>query len=169
MSFAIGGYSPSKDLDDEGYKSGGDFCFNYMNVFKNYFGFGGSLHTYGTESKRMSEDIGDGEFASLGIEGLFYFQPNYWRVQPYFALGPSFYFNGLEYERDVDDDEIDESGVGFGMVMELGVRAFITQRLFSGLSFKGFSNRWELEVTDERDKTYNFGGGVFAFLLGFTF
>ena len=42
MSFAIGGYSPSKDLDDEGYKSGGDFCFNYMTVLKNYFGFGGN-------------------------------------------------------------------------------------------------------------------------------
>jgi hypothetical protein len=169
MSFAIGGYSPSEDLDDEGYKSGGDFCFNYMRVVKDYFGFGGSLHTYGTESKKTEEVIGDGNFASMGIEGLFYFQPNYWRVQPFLALGPALYFNGLEYDRDVDDENIDESGTGFGFVFELGVRAFFTQRLFGGLSFKGFSNQWEVEVAENRDKTYNFGGGVFAFLLGFTF
>jgi len=169
MSFALGGYSPSQDLDDEGYKSGADFCASYMTVVKNYFGFGGSLHTYGTESKKTSEDIGDGDFASMGIEGLFYVQPNYWRVQPFVALGPAIYFNGLEYDRDEDHENIDESGTGFGFVMEVGVRAFITPRLFGGISFKGFSNQWEVEVTENKDKTYNFGGGVFAFLLGFTF
>lgn len=169
MSFALGGYSPATDLDDEGYKSGADFSFNYMNAVHSYFGFGGSVHTYGTESKRTSEDIGDGDFASLGIEGLFYIQPSAWRVQPYLALGPGIYFNGLEYDRDVDDKNIDESGVGFGFVMELGVRAFFTQRFFGGFSLKGFSNRWEVEYRDNRDKTYNFGGGVFAFVLGFTF
>lgn len=169
MSFAIGGYSPSEDLDDEGYKSGGDFSFNYMKILKNYFGFGGGVHTYGTESERTTADIGDGDFAALGIEGLFYVQPNHWRVQPYFALGPALYFNGLEYDRDVDDDEIDESGVGFGFVMEMGVRAFITPRFFGGFSFKGFSNSWEVAYRDDKDKTYNFGGGAFSFLLGFTF
>jgi hypothetical protein len=169
MIFAVGGYSPAQDLDDEGYRSGGDFSFSYMNAVKNYFGFGGSIHTYGTESKKTSKDIGDGDFTSLGIEGLFYVQPSFWRVQPYAALGPALYFNGLEYERDIDDEEIDESGVGFGFVMELGVRGFITQRFFGGLSFKGFSNSWEVELSESKDKTYNFGGGVFAFLLGFTF
>ena len=169
MSFAVGGYSPSEDLDDEGYKSGGDFCFNYMTVLKNYFGFGGSIHTYATESEKTDADIGDGEFAALGIEGLFYVQPSHWRVQPYVALGPAIYFNGLEYDRDIDDDNVDDSGVGFGFVMELGVRAFITPRFFGGFSIKGFSNLWEVEYTDSDDETYNFGGGVFAFLLGFTF
>jgi hypothetical protein len=169
MSFAIGGYSQSEDLDDEGYKSGGDFAFNYMKALKNYFGFGGGIHTYGTESERTTADIGDGEFAALGLEGLFYVQPNHWRVQPYFALGPGLYFNGLEYDRDVDDEEVDEAGVGFGFVMEFGVRAFITPRFFGGFSFKGFSNVWEVDYTDTDKETYNFGGGVFAFLLGFTF
>jgi len=169
MSFALGGYSPSDDLDDEGYKAGADFSFNYMNAVHPYFGFGGTVHTYGTESKRNNEDIGDGDFASLGIEGLFYVQPSAWRVQPYLALGPGIYFNGLEYDRDVDDKKIDESGVGFGFVMELGVRAFFTQRFFGGFSIKGFSNSWEVEYRENRDKTYDFGGGVFAFLLGFTF
>ena len=169
MSFALGGYAPGEDLDDEGYKTGADFSFSYMSVVKDYFGFGGSLHTYGTESKKSATDIGDGDFVSMGIEGLFYVQPNAWRVQPYLALGPALYFNGLEYDRDEDDENIDESGVGFGFVMELGVRAFITQRLFGGFSFKGFSNRWEVEYRENKDKTYDFGGGVFAFLLGFTF
>lgn len=169
MSFALGGYAPSDDLDDEGYKSGGDFCFNYMYVITDVIGFGGSVHSYGTESDRVSADIGDGDFGSMGLEGLLYVQPIQWRVQPYLALGPALFFNALEYKRDVDDDEIDEDGTGFGFVMELGVRAFITPRFFGGFSLKGFSNRWEVEVAEGRDETYNFGGGVMAFLLGFTF
>lgn len=169
MSFALGGYSPAGDLDDEGYKSGADFSFSYMHSVEKYFGFGGSLHSYGTKSKKTDKDIGDGKFGSMGIEGLFYFQPNAWRVQPYAAVGPAIYFNALEYDRDVDDEEIDESGVGFGVVIELGVRAFITQRFFGGITFKGFSNEWEVEYREGRDKTYDFGGGVFAFMLGFTF
>ena len=32
MSFALGGYAPAGDFNDEGYKSGSDFCFNYMHV-----------------------------------------------------------------------------------------------------------------------------------------
>ena len=169
MSFALGGYSPSDDLDDEGYKSGGDFSFNYMHVLTEYLGFGGSVHTYGKESDRISADIGDGDFGSIGIEGLLYVQPLHWRVQPYVALGPGLFFNGLEYKRDVDEDKVDESGTGFGFILELGVRAFVTPRFFGGFSIKGFSNRWNVEIADGRDETYDFGGGVMAFVLGFTF
>ena len=125
MSFALGGFAPSEDLEDEGYKSGGSFCFSYMRAVGNYFGFGGGVQTYRTESSRVTSDIGNGDFASLGLEGLLYVQPNYWLIQPYLALGPAIYFNGLEYERDLDDEELDESGSGFGFVVKLGVRAFI--------------------------------------------
>lgn len=169
MSFALGGFAPSEDLDDEGYKSGGDFCFSYMRAVERYFGFGGGVQTYRSESSRVNSDIGNGDFAALGFEGLFYLQPNHWRFQPYLALGPALYFNGLEYERDVDDEEIDESGTGFGFVLKLGVRAFITKRFFGGFVVKGFSNRWDLEIGDGEDETYNFGGGVLSFELGFTF
>jgi hypothetical protein len=169
MSFALGGYVPSEDLSDEGYKSGGDFSFSYMRTLNNYFGFGGGVHTYSTESSRIASDIGNGDFVSIGIEGLFYIQPNQWRVQPYLALGPAIYFNGLEFERDVDDEEIDESGTGFGFVTKLGVRAFFTKRFFGGVVVKAFSNQWELEIEQGKDKSYKFGGSVMAFELGFTF
>ena len=169
ISFALGGYSPSGDLSDEGYKSGGDFSVSYMSPIKKYFGFGGGIHTYNTESNRTSADIGDGEFAALGIEGLFYIQLNQSRIQPYFALGPAIYFNGLEYEEDTDDDEIDESGSGFGFVTKVGVRAFFNKRFYGGVVLKAFSNQWNVEFEDGKDKTYQFGGGVMAFELGFTF
>ena len=169
ISFALGGYAPSGDLSDEGYKSGGDFTVSYMTPIKKYFGFGGGLHTYSTESSRTSADIGDGEFAALGIEGLFYLQLNQSRIQPYLALGPAIYFNGIEYEEDADDDEVDESGSGFGFVTKIGVRAFITKRFYGGLVLKAFSNQWNVEIEDGKDETYQFGGGVMAFELGFTF
>jgi hypothetical protein len=169
ISFALGGYAPSGDLNDEGYKSGGDFTVSYMSPIKKYFGFGGGIHTYSTESNRTSTDIGDGEFAALGIEGLFYFQLNQSRIQPYLALGPAIYFNGLEYEEDADDDEVDESGSGFGFVTKAGVRAFFNKRFYGGVVLKAFSNQWNVEIEDGKDKTYQFGGGVMAFELGFTF
>jgi len=169
ISFALGGYVPSGDLDDEGYKSGSDFAVSYMSPVKKYFGFGGGIHTYSTESSRTSADIGNGEFAALGIEGLFYLQLNHRRIQPYFALGPAIYFNGLEYEEDADDDEIDESGSGFGFVTKVGVRAFFNKRFFGGVVLKAFSNQWNVEIEDGKDKSYQFGGGVMAFELGFTF
>jgi len=58
-----GGYAPSGDLNDEGYKSGGDFTVSYMSPIKKYYGFGGGIHTYSTESDRPSPDNGKGEFA----------------------------------------------------------------------------------------------------------
>jgi hypothetical protein len=169
MSFALGAYAPSDELSDEGYKSGGDFSFSYMRTIGTYFGFGAGAHVYTTDSSRTTVDIGDGEFASLGIEGLFYVQPNQWRVQPYLALGPAIFFNGLEFTRDVDDEKIDESGSGVGFVTKLGVRAFFTKRFFGGVVLKAFSNQWNLEIEEGKDKTYQFGGGVMAFELGFTF
>ena len=169
MSFALGAYAPSEDLRDEGYKSGADFCFSYMRTISNYFGFGAGVHTYTTDSSRTKSDIGDGDIASFGIEGLFYVQPNSWRIQPYLALGPAIYFNGLEYEQDIDDEKVDESGSGLGYVAKLGVRAFFTKRFFGGIVVKGFGNHWNLEIEDGKDKTYQFGGSALSFQLGFTF
>jgi len=51
----------------------------------------------------------------------------------------------------------------------LGVRAFFTDRFFGGIVLKAFSNQWNLEIEEGKDKTYQFGGGVMAFELGFTF
>ena len=53
--------------------------------------------------------------------------------------------------------------------MKAGVRVFITQRFFSGMSVKAFSNNWNLDIDENRNKTYDFGGGVLAFEVGFTF
>jgi hypothetical protein len=90
-------------------------------------------------------------------------------VQPYLGIGPAIYFNSLEYDADADDDGFDESGVGLGGILKAGVRVYITERFFSGLSVKAFSNHWNLDIDEDRDKTYDFGGGVLAFDLGFTF
>ena len=118
---------------------------------------------------RASGYIGDGDFGSLGIEMLFYMQPNHWQIQPYFGIGPAIYYNFLNYETDGDEDKLDESGVGLGGVIKVGLRAFVTQQFFRGMSLKGFSNSWNLDIDENQDKTLNFGGGVLAFELGFTF
>jgi opacity protein-like surface antigen len=169
MTFSLGGYWPSGDLDDEGYKAGPDFNFSYMRSIQTWFGFGAGAHTYGAGSNSTAATIGDGDFGSLGIEMMFYVQPNHWQIQPYFGIGPAIYYNYLEFESDLNEDRADESGVGLGWVFKLGLRAFLTERFFGGMSLKGFSDYWDLEVESGRDETYDFGGGVLAFELGFTF
>ena len=169
LSFTVGGYAPSGELDDEGYKSGGDFGFSYMSPIGSYFGFGGDVHKYESESSRTSADIGDGDFESVGVEGLFYLQLNNRRIQPYVALGPAIYFNEIEYTPNVGNEEIDETGTGFGVVVKLGLRVFVIGRFFGGVLLKGFSNQWNLEIEDSIDETYQFGGGIVAFEAGFIF
>ena len=169
FTFALGGYWPYEDLDDEGYKSGGDFDVIYMRALKDWFGFGCGTHFYGSQSKRTTADIGDGNISAFGLEMMLFVQPNSWQVQPYLGIGPALYYNFLEYEIDTDEDNVDESGVGLGGVLKAGVRVFITERFFSGMSVKAFSNQWNLDVDENRDKTYNIGGSVLAFELGFTF
>jgi hypothetical protein len=169
MTFSLGGFWPNDDLDDAGYKSGADFTFSYMRSMQDWFGFGAAAHTYGAQSSSQSAFIGDGDFGSLGIEMLFYMQPNHWQVQPYFGIGPAIYYNFLSYETHGGQDRLDESGVGFGGVIKVGVRAFMTERFFGGMSLKGFSNHWNVDTAVDRDDTLNFGGGAFAFELGFTF
>lgn len=169
MTFSLGGYWPSGDLDDEGYKSGGDFNFSYMRSMKDWFGFGAGAHMYGSQSSTLTGDIDKGNFASLGVEMMFYMQPNHWQIQPYFGIGPAIYYNALQYEVDSNGDKLDESGVGLGGVLKVGLRAFVTQRFFLGMSLKGFSNSWNLDIDETQDKTLNFGGGVLALELGFTF
>ena len=44
-----------------------------------------------------------------------------------------------------------------------------TKRFFGGIVLKGFSNHWNVEIAENKDETYNFGGGVMAFEMGFTF
>lgn len=169
MTFSLGGYWPGEDPDDEGYTSGADFNFSYMRSIQDWFGFGAGTHTYGSQSKHTTGDIGDAYFGSLGIEMMFYVQPNHWQIQPYFGIGPVLYYNFLEYETDSDQDHLDESGVGLGLAAKVGLRVFLTQRFFGGMSLKGFSNYWSLDIDANRDETYDFGGGVLAFELGFTF
>ena len=169
MTFSLGGYWPSGDLDDEGYKAGPDFNFTYMRSMQTWFGFGAGAHTYGAGSNDTTTDIGDADFGSLGIEMMFFVQPNHWQIQPYIGIGPAIYYNYLEFEVDLDEDKPDESGVGLGWVVKLGLRAFLTERFFGGMSLKGFSNYWNLDTGPNQDETYNFGGGVLAFELGFTF
>ena len=169
MTFSLGGYWPSEDLDDEGYKSGGDFNFSYMRSIKDWFGFGAGAHLYASQSSTLTGDIGDGDFGSMGVEMMFYMQPNHWQIQPYFGIGPAIYYNFLEYDEDVSEDKVDESGVGLGFVLKVGVRAFITERFFGGIGLRTFSNQWNVEIDSSRDETYDFGGGVVAFELGFTF
>ena len=169
MTFSLGGYWPSGDLDDAGYKAGADFNFNYMRSMKEWFGFGAGAHTYGAQSSAKSVFIGDGDFGSLGIEMLFYMQPNHWQIQPYFAIGPAIYYNFIDYDTDGDQGRLDESGVGLGGVLKVGVRAFMTKQFFGGMSLKAFSNYWNLDTDVNQDETLNFGGGAFAFELGFTF
>ncbi len=169
IMFSLGGYWPNEELEDEGYKSGGDFDAGYMHTLGGLFGFGLGTHLYGSRSKKTEVDIGDGDFAAAGIEMLFFVQPNSWRIQPYLGLGPAIYYNFLEYGADVDNEKIDETGVGLGLVIKAGARVFLTERFFSGLSLKGFANQWNLDLDQNTDKTYNFGGMVLAFELGFTF
>ena len=169
MTFSLGGYWPSEDLDDEGYKSGGDFNFSYMRSTTDWFGFGAGTHIYGSQSSTLTGDIQKSDFGSLGVEMMFYVQPNHWQIQPYFGIGPAIYYNYLEFEIDTNQDKADESGVGLGGVIKAGLRAFVTQRFFLGMSLKGFTNSWNLDIDENRDKTLNFGGGVLAFELGFTF
>jgi len=169
MTFSLGGYWPNGDLDDEGYKSGADFDFSYMRSIEDWFGFGAGAHTYGSQSKTETTDLGDGDFGSLGIEMMFYAQPNHWQIQPYFGIGPAIYYNFLEFGDEDNDDDRDESGVGLGGVVKVGLRAFLTKRFFGGMSLKGFSNTWNVSIDATHDKNQNFGGGVLAFELGFTF
>ena len=169
MTFSLGGYWPGGDLEDEGFKSGGDFNFSYMRTMKDWFGFGAGAHTYGSRSKNTLSDIGDSNFFSTSVEMLFYVQPNHWQFQPYFGIGPAIYYNFIEYKEDVSVENVDESGVGLGIVAKVGVRAFITERFFGGIGLRAFSNQWRIEIDTNRDKTYDFGGGVLAFELGFTF
>ena len=169
FTFSLGGYWPGGDMDDEGYKSGADFDVIYMRVLQDWFGFGCGTHFYGSQSKKTTADIGDGSASAFGIEMLLMVQPNQWQVQPYIGIGPAIYYNYLAYDDDVDDDGVDDSGVGLGGILKAGVRIYITERFFSGLSVKVFSNNWNLDVEENRDKTYDFGGGVLAFDLGFTF
>ncbi|MCG6909483.1 MAG: outer membrane beta-barrel protein [Deltaproteobacteria bacterium] len=169
FTFSIGGYWPHADLEGEGYKSGGNFAATYMRAFHDWFGFGCGTHTYVSQSKKKTADIGDGDFSAMGIEMMLFAQPNHWRIQPYIGLGPALYFNFIAYEDDTDHDDVEESGAGFGGVLKAGVRVFVTDRFFSGMSVKFFSNRWNLDIDENRDKTYDFGGGVLAFELGFTF
>ena len=169
MTFSLGGYWPSEDLDDEGYKSGADFTFSYMRSMQKWYGFGAGAHMYGSQSNAAPGYIGDGDFGSLGIEMLFYMQPNHWQIQPYFGIGPAIYYNFLTYDVGVNEEKIDKSGVGLGGVFKVGLRAFLTKQFFCGMSLKGFSNSWNLDVGENQDKTLNFGGSVVAFELGFTF
>ena len=169
MTFSLGGFWPSSDMDDEGYKAGPDFNFTYMRSVKDWFGFGAGAHTYGAQSKSETADIGDGDFGSMGIEMMFFVQPNHWQIQPYLGFGPAIYYNYLEFNADVSENNLDESGVGIGGVVKVGLRAFMTERFFGGMSVKGFSDYWNLDIDGNRDETYNFGGGVLAFELGFTF
>jgi hypothetical protein len=169
MTFSLGGFWPGQDLDDEGFKTGPDFNFSYVRAIQTWFGFGAGVHTYGAGSNTAAVGIGNSDFGSLGIEMAFYVQPNHWAVQPYIGFGPAIYYNYLEYEIEINEDKADESGVGLGWFAKVGLRAFLTKRFFGGMSLKGFSNYWDLDVIAGRDETYNFGGGVFAFELGFTF
>jgi len=59
--------------------------------------------------------------------------------------------------------------VGFGGVIKVGARAFMTKQFFGGMSLKAFSNYWNLDTGVNQDETLKFGGGAFAFELGFTF
>ena len=45
----------------------------------------------------------------------------------------------------------------------------MTKQFFGGMSLKAFSNYWNLDTGVNQDETLKFGGGAFAFELGFTF
>jgi outer membrane protein W len=115
--------------------------------------------------------------STFGLDYLFYFQPNQWRVQPYIAAGFGLYFNHVDNLAGLIDNSQNyimesNSGTGLGVVGKAGIRFFITEHFFLGAYGKYYTNWQELKLSQigygfsEENKTLNLGGAIANFEIG---
>ena len=170
--FSIGGgvFSPGGDLNnfDNGYNG----TFSAGATLGRYFGMG--LDILYRESKEKKQYSSDNKINTFGLDYLLYFQPNYWRVQPYVAAGFGLYINHLDSWNGMPLDV--DTGVGYGIVGKAGIRFFITDHLFIGAYGKYFTNWQSFKIirpgyysNNEEDQTLNLGGLVGNIELGLKF
>jgi len=170
ISVGGGGFLPVGDLDDFDKSYNGTFSAGV--TLGRLTGLGIDI-SYRESDEKTQYDDETTTLSTIGLDYLFYLQPNDWRVQPYLAAGLGLYFNHLD--RWKGQELYVGTGIGYGVVGKAGIRFFITDNLFIGASAKYFTNWQEIKIrhtspsTYYEDKTVDLGGLVGHIELGLKF
>jgi len=170
ISVGGGGFFPAGELDD--FDKGYNATFGAGVTLGRLMGLGIDVSYRESEEKKQYNDETT-KLSTIGLDYLFYLQPNDWRVQPYLAAGLGLYFNHLDCWN--GQALYVGTGIGYGVVGKAGIRFFITDNIFIGASAKYFTNRQGIKIQHTspynyyEDKTLDLGGLVGHIELGLKF
>lgn len=170
FSIGGGGFFPGGDLDN--FDTGYNGTFSAGVTLGSMIGLGIDISYRENEVKKQYHY--DNKLSTVALDYLLYFQPNYWRVQPYLAVGFGLYFNHLDTWKGMELSQ--NEGSAYGIVGKAGIRFFITENLFIGAYGKYFTNWQGIKYyyyngysVYEKDETYNLGGLIGNVELGLKF
>ena len=168
ISFGCGGFFPGGNLHnfDNGYNG----TFSAGVILGSFMSLGIDVN-YREIKEKKQYTYDTNKINTLGFDYLLYFQPKYFRVQPYVAVGFGLYFNHLDSWNGYGLNE--DSGIAYGIVGKAGIRFFLTENLFIGAYGKYFTNwqgvKYYGSYSYKTVETLDLGGLVGNIELGFKF
>ncbi len=176
FSAGYGAFSPDGDLADEDYEGGLNYTFSYVRLFEDYLGFGIDMNRYTCDNgaiilgRRYREEL-----ITTGIELLLLMRPKDQGapdLQPYVGIGLGLYENEFSYDW-VGQSSWAGSGLGAGFVAKVGIRFFLTNRMYFAVNAKYFTNSQQVQVLDangdRQSVDWKIGGRTAGGELGFSF
>jgi len=170
FSLSGGGFFPMGDYS--GFNNDFDGTLTLGVTLGSLFGFGVDISYEKTDlNASYSNNQTANTVQTVGVEYLFYLEPNHWIVQPYIAAGFGMYFNNLDNLSGLMTDAQEYtlqnggSGIGFGVVGKAGVRFFIGDHFFLGIYGKYYTD-WQSVNIDYIGSGYSFSGNSQTINLG---